>query len=35
MNLVLEIVRKKRLALIVASHDQNVFGRLDNILSLE
>lgn len=35
MNLVLEIVRKKEIGLIVASHDQNVFGRLDNILSLE
>ena len=35
MNLVLEIVRKKEISLIVASHDQNVFGRLDNILSLE
>ena len=34
MNLVLEIVRKE-IGLIVASHDQNVFGRLDNILSLE
>ena len=34
MNLVLEIVQKK-IGLIVASHDQNVFGRLDNVLSLE
>ena len=35
MNLVLEIVQKKEIGLIVASHDQNVFGLLDNLLSLE
>ena len=29
------IVQKKEIGLIVASHDQNVFGRLDNLLSLE
>ena len=35
MDLLMEMVEKHKIALVIATHDNNVSGRLDNLLGLE